>query len=64
MSLQLQILTDVLQRERSQGLSSAEAKHRGAARLVAALRCCTDGTWSGRLLAALDGPATGCCVTG
>ncbi len=63
MTLQLELLGGVVHRERTQSFSSAEAQRRDAARLLAALRCCADGTWSDRLLAALDGPATGCCVT-
>ncbi|MCU0478905.1 MAG: hypothetical protein MUE92_09235 [Chloroflexi bacterium] len=64
MFLQLALLADVVQRERTQPLSPAGANRRRAARLLEALRCCTDGTAAVRLLAALDGPATGCCVTG
>ena len=64
MSLQLALLADLVHRERTQPLSPADVQRRRAARLLAALRCCTDGTAAGRLLAALDGPATGCCVTG
>ncbi len=62
MSLQVQILADIVNQERAQSLSPAQERRRSAARLLAEARCCTVPSWSSRLLAALDGPATGCCI--
>ncbi len=64
MSLQFEILADVVNQERRQAFSPTEEKRRTAARLLAALRCCTQASWSSRLLATLGGRQTACCVTG
>jgi hypothetical protein len=64
MSLQFEILADVVNEERRQAFSPTEEKRRTAARLLAALRCCTQASWSSRLLATLGGRQTACCVTG
>jgi len=64
MSLQLEILADVANQERTQAFSPTEEKARSAARLLAALRCCTQASWTGRLVAAFGGRPTVCCVTG
>jgi hypothetical protein len=63
MSLQFQILADIVNQERAQRLSPVQERRRTAARLLAQARCRALPSWSSRLLAALDGPATGCCVT-
>jgi hypothetical protein len=62
MSIQVQILADLVNQERAQSLSPVQERRRSAARLLAQTRCCTVPSWSSRLLAALEGPATGCCV--
>ncbi len=62
MSLQLEILSDTVHRERMHALSPSDDKRRSAARLLEALQCCTGTSWSSRLRAALDGPAAGCCA--
>jgi hypothetical protein len=64
MSLQLEILADVLHRERMGTLSPTDERRRLAAQLLQSLRCCLQPSHTSRLLAALDGPATGCCITG
>jgi hypothetical protein len=63
MSLQFELLADVVNQERRLTFSPTAEKRRGAARLLAALRCCTQASWGRRLLAALGGRPTACCAT-
>jgi hypothetical protein len=63
MSLQFELLADVVNQERRLAFSPTAERRRSAARLLAALRCCTQASWSSRLLAALGGRPTACCAT-
>jgi hypothetical protein len=56
--------SDVVNQERRQAFSPSEEKRRSAARLLAALRCCTQASWGSRLRATLTGRQTACCATG
>jgi hypothetical protein len=64
MSLQFEILADIVNQERARAFSPTEETRRSAARLLAALRCCTQASWNSRIVAALGGRPTVCCVTG
>ena len=61
MTLQLQILSDVVQRERAEALSPDAVERRRAAHLLAALQCCMRASWGDRLRAAIVGRTTSCC---
>jgi len=62
MTLQAELLADVVRRERELATSPLREEHRRMVDLLAELRCCTGPSFAERLLGAVRRPSATCCV--
>jgi hypothetical protein len=62
MTLQAELLADVVRRERELATSPLREERRRMADLVAAMRCCTGPSFVSRVLDALRPSAASCCA--
>jgi hypothetical protein len=63
MTLQIEILSDIVRRERAVDESPQRLERRRMAQLLETIRCCTQASPLGRLRDAFARPAAGCCAT-
>ncbi len=62
MSLQVEILSDVIRHERAMNEAPRRMERRQAARILEAIRCCTRPSVGGRFIGLVAGRQAGCCA--